>query len=477
MALAPPAALAHAVVAKLYQILTNGDADVPAQTDNFFCWNTPGIPIQSADLDFLTTGLPVVTKAAGADSRADKLTPEQRTALSRAEKLARLLDFIPDVTTVNIAHSANRVAPGQPGSLSGEYGNALKMSQVMHTVLPTELTAKMEKFRNLLQQVVKTTDAITGEQVELTVPSPLMQAYNEKHRQYAAAAFDYNARRLNAMATNDSRAVGDWALNANLYRQQVDAAFNEWVIDGHKNDVEQMAAFLSQITQRDMSVLKGQYLSDFEAGRLTSPVSGADFFATSLILGNFATSTGWTSFTFGTGDYERHRSGVVSTTSWPVHAGEGFLGLFGGASRYTGSLDRAQTTITCEITEVPIERQWFRPVFLMSRSWRFDDNNPTVKGKQLCDGASPPAGPLPGYPVSAVFARRVSLTLGGSRAASDFVARQSKNSLSFGPFFLGDNQPADATVSAEGMQLIGFRCHLLPRCPDPDKAIPSNAWV
>ncbi|HTI76487.1 MAG TPA: hypothetical protein VL634_15925, partial [Mycobacterium sp.] len=115
MALVQPAALAQAVVAKLYQVLTNGDDAVPSQPDNFFSWSAPGIPLQPKDLE------------------------------AGAETLARLVDVIPDVTTLNGT---------QPGTLSGEYGTALKMSQVMKTQLPTDVAAKLEKFRNLLQQVV-----------------------------------------------------------------------------------------------------------------------------------------------------------------------------------------------------------------------------------------------------------------------------------------------------------------------------------
>lgn len=458
MALVQPAALAKAVVAKLYRTLTNGDDAVPPQTDNFLSWNTPGIPVQSTDLD------------------------------SQSETLARLVDFIPDVTALNNTLFSATATPGSSGSLSGEYRDALKMSQVMKTQLSTDVAAKLEKFRNLLQQVVKTTDPATGEQVERTVPSPLLQAYNEKHQRYVAAAFDYNTRRLNAMGTDDSRAVADWALNATLYRQQVDGAMTDWVISGYKNEVEQIAAFISQLTQRDMSVLKGQYLNDFDAARLTSPATGAEYYATSLLPDNFATSAAWTAFAFRAGDYERYRASAVSATSWPVHAGEGFLGLFGDAAcrtRYTGSLDRSHTTLTCEIAEAPIMRQWFQSVFLTSRGWRFDDKNPTVKDKQLCDGASPPKGTLPAYPVSAVFVRNMSLSFGQSRAVADFIAHQQTSHtdgyLSFGPFFLGGRDRgyhyADGTVTADGIQLIGFRCHILPRSPDPDPAIPSNAWV
>jgi hypothetical protein len=97
-----------------------------------------------------------------------------------------------------------------------------------------------------------------------------------------------------------------------------------------------------------------------------------------------------------------------------------------------------------------------------------------------------------------VFARKLSLSFGKSRTVSNFVAQQEKNCsdgsgyLSFGPFFLGGGA-ADFNngtskrdwgyrydgnaMSVDGMQLIGFRCHGMPKCPDPDPAIPDNAWV
>jgi len=32
-------------------------------------------------------------------------------------------------------------------------------------------------------------------------------------------------------------------------------------------------------------------------------------------------------------------------------------------------------------------------------------------------------------------------------------------------------------MSVDGMQLIGFRCHVMPQSPDPASEIPKDAWI
>jgi len=58
MADVKPSEIANAIMGKLYDVLTNGDATVPKSADNFFSWCTPGIPMEAADFQFLTQGLP-----------------------------------------------------------------------------------------------------------------------------------------------------------------------------------------------------------------------------------------------------------------------------------------------------------------------------------------------------------------------------------------------------------------------------------
>jgi hypothetical protein len=527
MAIVEPSVLANAIMGKLYNVLTNGDETVPASEDNFFSWSTPGTPVEPADLEFLTQGLTGIVKKPAAAALASPtgeapaaptpLTPEQLNQLMaqdtmrmymQAESLSRLLDFVPDVAKLNNEQFTRMSVLNDDGSLSDVYDFTLRMSQVMKTELPEETVKQIEKFRGLLQKIVKKKDLITDEEVETTEPSALQQAYFTKMAAYDDAALEYNARRIDAMTASDSRAIHDFAVNATIYRNKVRAAMADWVSNGYKEEFEKIAAFIEQVSRRDMSLLKQQLVEDLEKARLTSPISGGDFFFTSLIPGNFANSNGWTRFGFSAGDYEVHKSSKTSSSSWSASAGGGFLGIFGGSGsasgsqshkEYHGTFDSSHTSMSFEIAQIPIARAWFRPAFLNSKAWRFDQNNVTTKNDKLSDGGSPPKGMMPAYPVTAIFVRKLALSFGESSGFSDFVADQKSSSaggggcLNIGPFFLGGSASKSSasgssqrdygyryennTMYVDGMQLIGYKCHILPKSPDPDPGIPAANWI
>jgi hypothetical protein len=426
----------------------------------------------------------------------------------QAENLSRLLDFVPDVASGTNAQFARMAVQNNDGTLSDVYDYALRMSQVMKVELPPETVAQIERLNGLLQKTVKTKDIITEEETETTVPSQLVTAYFTKMAAYNDAALEYNARRIDALTATDPRAVHDWAINANVYRNKVRAAMADWETAGHKLDYEKIAAFFEQVGRRDMSLLKQSYVEDLERARLTSPVSGSDFFFTSLVPGSFATSTGWTRFGFSAGDYASHST---SSYQWSQTSGGGgfsFLG-FGGAagshsqssshSEYHGKVDNSHVNMSFEIAQIPIARPWFRTAFLTSHYWRFDQNNVVVKGDRLSDGGTPPNGKLPAYPTSAIFVRKLSLSFGESHEFTDFVngarsqATGGGGAFSFGPFFVGGSGShrsgsgettrdygfkfENNTMFIDGMQLIGFKCHLMPKSPDPSPDIPKDAWV
>ncbi len=536
MALLEPSVLANTIMSKLYNVLTNGDTTVPPSADNFFSWCTPGIPIEPSDLEFLTQGLTGIVKKSAVDAmqpsaaaatlaagetpppppKPPEMTQEQLNTLMaqdtmrlymQAENMARLLDFVPDVASGTNGQFARMGVQNNDGTLSDVYDYTLRMSQVMKTELPPETVAQIERLNGLLQKTVKSTDIITGEATESTVPSDLVNAYFAKMSAYDSAALEYNARRIDALTATDSRAVHDWAINANIYRDKVRAAMADWEIAGHKQDYEKIAAFFEQVGRRDMSLLKQQYVEDLERARLTSPVSGSDFFFTSLVPGSFATSTGWTRFGFSAGDYESHSN---SSYQWSKSSGRGgfsFFGIGGGASHsessshseYHGTCDSSHVNMSFEIAQIPIARPWFRTAFLTSHYWRFDQGNVVVKGDHLSDGAATPNGKMPAYATTAIFVRKLSLSFGDSHGFSDFAtsARSQSTSaggfFSFGPFFAGGSGShrsgsgetqrdygfkfENNTMNIDGMQLIGFKCHLMPKSPDPSTEIPANGWI
>ena len=140
-----------------------------------------------------------------------------------------------------------------------------------------------------------------------------------------------------------------------------------------------------------------------------------------------------------------------------------------------------------------------RTAFLTSHGWRFDQNNVLTKSDRLSDGGSPPKGKMPAYPTTAIFVRKLSLSFGESHAFSDFVANAQSSSTSaggfacFGPFFVGGSgshksgsgdtrrdygfKYENNTMNVDGMQLIGFKCHVMPKSPDPNPEIPAGDWI
>lgn len=531
-----PSVMANGVMAKLYDVLTNGDDTVPKSEDAFFSWMTPGVPMDPSEFAFLTQGFTGVVKKAAVDTMLDAtagpastpasdgsspppppkpaLTQAQLDALmaqdaaqlfQQAENLARLLDFVPDVTSATNSQFARMSVANNDGTLSDIYDFTLRMSQVMAADLPDDLKQKIAKMRSLLQTEVEKKDLITDEVTKVTEPSPLQKAYFEKMAAYDSAALEYNARRIDAMDAANQHAVHDFAINASIYRDKVRAAMADWVANGYKEDFEKISAFLEQVSLRDMTLIKQEYREDLEKARLTGIASGSDFFYTGLVPGDFANSAGWTRFGFSAGDFSNSTSSHVSSSSWSVAASAGFFGFgaHGGASHseshadYTGTFSSESTAMSFEIAQIPIVRPWFRTAFLNSKAWRFDQNNPTVKNDILSDGGAPPKGLLTAYPTTCIFVRNVSLSMSESSGLQSWMQDQQSNAqfggggFSFGPFSFGASAShasssgssssdwgykfENNTLQIPGMQLIGFKCHVMPKSPAPDPAI--TAWV
>lgn len=529
-----PSQLANSVMAKFYDVLTNGDDTVPASADNFFTWVTPAIPMDPSDFEFLTQGFTGVVKkdaaqtlltATGSGSSsgggtATAAPPAGLTAAQinqllaqdtgrlymQAENLARLVDFVPEVSKGTHNAFAQLNVQNNEGTLSDVYDFTLRMSQVMQSDLPDDVKQKIAHFQSLLSATVTKTDLITGEQTQVQQPSPLVQAYTEKMAAYDNAALEYNSHRIDAMSAVSPQAVNYWAVNANILRDKVKAAMDDWISSGYKDQYEEIAAYIDQVEARDMTLLKAQYKDDLEKAKLTGIASGSDFYFTSLIPGSFATSTGWTQFTFYSGDYSDSSASSSSWSSASGSAGASWLGLFGGGgshseqssqAQFTGSFSSDNFSLSFEISQIPIVRPWFKTPFLTSKTWRFDQTNPDAKNDVLSDGGTPPKGMMPAYPTSAIFVRNLVLTLGESSGFSDWYSQQSSSSSSgggfvtFGPFCIGGSGSTGSgnashsfhangswdgqSIRVPGMQIVGYRCHILPKAPNPDSSITS--WV
>jgi hypothetical protein len=294
-------------------------------------------------------------------------------------------------------------------------------------------------------------------------------------------------------------------INASLLRAKVKAAMDDWISNGYKDDYDEIAAYIDQVQARDMAMLKRQYKDDLEKARLTGLSSGSDFFYTALVPGDFLQSAGWSDFSFKSSDFHSHADSKFNASGWSASGISGFLGIglhanAGGTSQtsnYKDQFNLETFELSFKICQTMIVRPWFKTAFLMSKAWRFDQTNPDVKGDKgvVCDGGKPPKGLITAYPTTAVWVNKLCLKFGNDSKFSNWYNQQKSSSqngaVGIAALALGGSashwskdgytnqdfggQNNQGAIEVGGPQLIGFKCHILPKCPDPDQSIKS--WV
>lgn len=116
--------------------------------------------------------------------------------------------------------------------------------------MSAEEQEKVDLYRSRLYTTKEELDPLTHQYRRVRAPTPMRQAYEDTRQAYDAAMQRYSALRLDATTSSDPRTVLDFAQNAPLYRREVQDALATWISAGYKNEVEQMEAYIAQVTGR-----------------------------------------------------------------------------------------------------------------------------------------------------------------------------------------------------------------------------------
>jgi hypothetical protein len=469
--------LGKTLLAQLYQIVTGGDANVPPSKNTFLSWCQPGIPFQAKDFNFAAKGL-----GGGKDAEADRLL------LQQAFDFAQIVDFVPDRTGIYNNDMQQTVYRTSEARLSHLYGEILRFSKVVSKDLTEKEKAKLDKFRGLLRTTKKVIDIVTDEEKEVTVDGPMLQAYSEKMAAYIMAAKEYNMKRVaaqSAVGPDGKLAVADWSNNASLYRLQVKAATDAWVSGGYRNEVNDVNAYINQVTQRSMRLWKDGLQEDYNGATVDAMGNGQVFKFTSVVPGNFANSAGWTGYSVYHDQVSTSSS--AKSNSWSAGAGVnfGFWSVGGNAngfsSEYNSNYSLSKFKLSFELAQVIISRPWFYPEFFMNRGWTLRKGEGWNYDQMPSDGKIPPNGNLIAYPTSILFARNIKIE------SSEFVSAYKQYSshvgggasVGWGPFRLSgsyshsdsgnryDSTADGQSLTVPGMQIIGFVNHMIPQSPNP----------
>jgi len=325
-------------------------------------------------------------------------------------------------------------------------------------------------------------------------PSRLVVAYNKYSAEYMSALEDY----INLMGKAVTGGAADVQRASMLGPQKyklVSAAYDMWESQGFKTKYEKMMADLAQLEGVSMSLLKREYLEIFTRGRRTSLLDAGDYSVARLVPGSFYESTGWTHYSFSSSSLK-----TVDTSKSQKYSGSARYALFAGGKGShkrldsSNSIDFEGATMEFELTQVPIVRAWFREDFLTSTKWRFKssaDSGTVTNPADLLSNGKPdsPDGKLFAYPTVVLFARAIKVTKSLYDKLSTEANRSSSGSGGFnlGPFSMGAKASYNTTEKTQtvtqkddkmevpGMQIIGFRNHILPLCPNPDLGI--KQWI
>ncbi len=455
--------LLKALLNKLEDVLNGGSDVAQASSDNYIAWCSPGIPFQPEDLQFAVKGIN------GKDAEETSLL------IRNAAEFSRVANSIPSSNVIGGTFE-------QRGTVLWDiYEQVLRFSKVKKDDITTEEEAKIEKLRSKLIVKKKVIDIITDEEKEVTEDSPIVKAYNEKMIAYINAVSIYNNKRLSAVNADSKQAVQDFTQNAELYRMQVKQALNDWVSNGYKEDIEKIGAYIKEVSQRSMMMLKADLSDRLEQGKMTDAVTGSKFCLSSFYPGNFINSNkGWTEFSFTSHSKNTYTKTAHSSTSGNVGWNWGLWKTSGNAGNSKDSLDKSLETEDFEMkfktTQATLGRGWFDPDFLTNGLWDWDQEAYGM----LSDGKIPPNGRLIAYPTTAVFIKDVEIK---SSAIKDVYSEINKTlkgggSVGWGPFQIGATHSQDSkevktnfdentnTLRVDGMQLIAFKCFALPKVPN-----------
>jgi hypothetical protein len=469
--------IVHSMMAYLYMTLTDGKKNLTStvQDDRFITWCLPGMPIAPEDLRFAREG----TIGKGADD-AERARDTALLSL-QAVNFARLVDFIPDVR-------GKQIVSFQPGnkSLSSTYEAALRFSKVADTPLTKEEEARVTKARDALYKEEEVVDADSGLKELTTVDTPKLKNYKKHQAIFEKEFLAYNSKRIKAEVAASAADVLEFERNGPILEDKVRIALRDWEAAGKRHEIETLQATIAQMTDRSLLQWKQKLVDRLTFDKKKHPTLG-DYFPVTLTPASFLLpNSGWPSFTFKESETKK----FADNNSTQYGGKAGFLGAFaigGSGDKTTTSKTATEATtnfeISFDVAQIPLSMPYLDIAFLQSRAWKFAED--AIDVKALSDGGKPPKGMLIGYPTMVIFIKNVLINFKELHdEKSEYnKAVKAKAGFSIGPISAGGSHKNSSgqtkslsTLTEEGlkvagMQIIGFRCKLLDKSPNPHPGI------
>ena len=386
--------------------------------------------------------------------------------------------------------------------VSKVYEDLMQWSVVVDTPVDPKVEKNLEKLRNKLFKikVVKNpdfdenapVDDLNKPELHQTFVAPMYSKYIEYQMKYYDIVDTNNSIRIDA-DNGDPDAMATLSIDGKNMKKREDAALKAWQSLGYKEAIERIQNYLSEIEEKHMLVIKKRLQSEFRNSQRTRVIDYINYSPSIPISANaLKESKNWPTISMYEGS--AHSDYSKSIHNWS--AGAGFsMGLFsigarnsGNTSRTSMNTDFSNLTISFKLGKVRVERGWFSQEFVESKYWKLHETSPqSLNGDIISDGKG--KGLMPMIVTELIIARDVMLDF--SENSTAYKAASTKISsgaaVGIGPFVFGgshnyenQNSQTDAKWSgkklkSDGIYIIGYKCHVVPKSPNPNPDI--KVWT
>ncbi|MEO0357468.1 MAG: hypothetical protein AAF386_04080, partial [Pseudomonadota bacterium] len=196
-----------------------------------------------------------------AQSEADKVYQRNRDTAERLEQAAQfseILNQVPAVPEFDTDKPQAMVLYQSQTDVRHVFNSVLRMCETASYKLSDDDKKKIARLRNLFVEKYEETDLITEEKVTKYRQSRLYEQYQTHMMAYETAMMEYQNLRTEAMAGTIPGATMRFATQGPVLENRVKFAHNAWVMNGRKNDVDRVAAYLESAGLRDAGLIKSE---------------------------------------------------------------------------------------------------------------------------------------------------------------------------------------------------------------------------
>ncbi len=287
-------------------------------------------------------------------------------------------------TLVNLIPEDEAWMPSETEFLWDIYNDILRQAEYATSLRSPEEEADYQKTLAFLRK-------ITAE--GLIEDSYAVKVYRQHKDAFLLAQQAFLAAKSTAEASSDPNEQQQWkTIDEPRLRGNLNTLETNWILAGHKNEVEAAQATVGQLGARSPLLTRNEWLNRFnrDLDSINSAGSTLNFFPSFFAPSNAIDEGSWNSFKIS----DSELTALIDEAPAELRA------------RFAGSLQTSIKSLSFEFSSAVIIRPWFVSDVFRSRFWRYAD-----PAKVISTGNSPSSGACPAYVTAVVFARKLNIEM------------------------------------------------------------------